>query len=256
MIGPVAANGQMFIQRSNPNFLQPGEAAYNIGSTQFLNMYGLQKSNTWTTEPTGIGGQSGAANMVSGTTGSGYLDLSSDANQVVWADTWVWVATGSPNLNTGTITSSDSLSDSGNYTYGPFRAAPSNGDVANQANPYRLWINGVEVGQTYNTATDYEQTLTHPDPHIYNPSSSASNPIEDTWDSLTLNVGWNHLVFQFDTSVAARYTATAQSTNPYYAEQPYWEQALQFKFLFGNTFSGGVYCQNTAPTGNDCVSQK
>ena len=256
-IGPIAANNQTLVQRSNPAYLSPGETAYNYGSTQFLNMYGMTQNSALTAVPS-TGQTATAVNADA----DGYLNFSAfggTPNEVVWVDTWVWVPqhTGCGYLQNGMETGAN------NFTYGPFRAAPlTDQPVDDQANPYRLWINGQAAGQVYNSAGDYEQNLPHPDARGYNPFSSNSNPIEDTWNSLTLNIGWNHLVFQFDTSVAARYgpsgSNTAQSLNGYHTELPYWEQALNFKFTFdSNTFNGGgVICQaaqpanlNQAPTG-------
>jgi hypothetical protein len=249
-IGPVAANNLTFVQRSNPAFLSPGEDAYNYGSTQFLDMYGMTQNSALTAAP-GTGQTPTAVNADA----NGYLNFSAfggTTNQVVWIDTWVWVPphTGCGYLDTGSETGAN------DYTYGPFRAAPiTDQPVDDQANPYRLWINGTAVGQIYNSDDDYEQGLAHPDARSYNPFSTAANPVEDTWDSLTLNIGWNHLVFQFDTSVACRYTSTAQSVNPYYSETPYWQQALDFKFTFdSNTFDSGVICQAAAPTGAELTT--
>ncbi len=253
-IGDVAANDQTFIQQSNPAFLSPGQMAFNYGSTEFLDMYGMTADSSQSAVPS-LGQTATAVSADS----NGYLDFSSfggTTNQVVWVDTWVWV----PQPTSGGYLFNGQVVGADDYTYGPFRAAPNSDEsVDDQANPYRLWINGTAVGQIYNSATDYQQNLSHPDARAYNPFSSASNPIEDTWDSLTLNVGWNHLVFQFDTSVAVRYgpagTDTAQGTNGYYSEEPYWEQALDFKFTVdGNAYTNGIICQAAAPTGSELTT--
>ncbi len=254
----VAADDQTFIQKSNPDFLNPGEVAYNYGSTQFLDMYGMTGNSALTTQPaTGQNATAVAADS------NGYLDFSSfggTTNEVVWADTWVWV----PSPSGCGYEDNNSAAFSSSYTYGPFRAEPfMPTPVDDQANPYRLWINGTEVGQIWNTQTNSEQDLPHPDTRSFNPFSSASNPIEDTWDSMALNIGWNHLVFQFDTSVAYRYrptsqggTGTAQTLTGW--ETPYWQQPLDFKFTLGGcNYVSGVYSQaaepanlNVGPSGN------
>ena len=145
--------------------------AYNYGSTQFLDMYGMTADSALTAAPST--GQTATA--VAADT-NGYLDFSSfggTTNEVVWADTWVWVPppSGCGYTNNGQAAFSDT------YNYGPFRAEPfMTQPVDNQANPYRLWINGTAVGQIWNTQTDSEEDLPHPDSRDYNPFWPGQQP--------------------------------------------------------------------------------
>ena len=107
-----------------------------------------------------------------------------------------------------------------------------------------MWVNGTAAGQIFNSADDYEQNDIHPDPRTWDPATLPTDA-EDTWDSFSLNLGWNHLVFQFDTSVACRYSNSAWADD---WGQVYGQEPLQFKFtIAGCNFIQGIYSQSTEP---------
>ena len=75
---------------------------------------------------------------------------------------------------------------------GKFRAGRQTGSK-NQVNPYRVWVNGKLLSSVvYSTSDKNEYFLPHP---------SRNYGEEDYWENFELQEGWNHLVFEWDTTV-------------------------------------------------------
>ena len=254
---PGTGNQQTLIQRSLPGNLQEGEMTYQFSSNQFENNLngmsaqsayaqmpsaGLPSNATWTqvnTANTNDNGPNG-----NGDTSGGYLDLGSTgagaaANSVYWASTWVWIPPWSPFNWQAPKTLNEPWA---NYTYGPFRVSqnPSQ-NSSSQYNKDRIWVNGQLIpAAIFSTASDLEVNETHSFPYFGNNFSGEGNSLAtDDLENLNLQEGWNHLVFQFDTS------STGQSINTFH------NQELAFKFGINSQFyttGSGVISQATEPT--------
>jgi len=231
-MGIAAANDVTFIERSNPNFLDPGEDAFNYGSTEFINMHGMAENDVLDGMPDqSLGGGTWATYS---TDGQGYLNFNAisatAADKVFWASTWIYVQP------KGDFPDGHIIVNRDNYTYGSFRAAPKVGvPLEKQPNPYRLWVNGDALGKVYNSKDNYEQMQSHPVlwDSPYGPAGS-----EEQWFFFNLNAGWNHMVFQFDTSVT-----NDNASNPYYSK------GLTYKFAVdtGTWGFGSIYTSATKP---------
>jgi parallel beta helix pectate lyase-like protein/uncharacterized protein DUF1565 len=189
--GTLSLNGRTLIERSSPAELKPGEFCLNHASKEFL-----------------ILRLDGTVNPLEGdrkddklwrrlrTDTDGFLDLSKayreQARQAVfWASTFLWVeprpkkAARDPDFPEP-ITGR--LAVEGGFRAGRITGAPLSG----QANTYRVWVNGQLLPSViYSTEQDFQLRLPHP--------SRISGDAE-RWDNFPLQEGWNHLVFQLDTT--------------------------------------------------------
>ena len=248
---PGNGNQQTLIQRSLPSDLQPGEMVYQYSSDEFENnLHGmsaqtsaaqvpntnLPSNATWTTvNTTSVGSDPGYLDF--GSPGVSNGSPGSAANSVYWASSWVWVP---PETSGWNWQDPETLSETwGDFTYGPFRTSLNPGEsTSDQYNQDRIWVNGQMIpAAIFSTATDNEALGPHSFPVAgdYVNSGTATDVI----DCMNLQQGWNHLVFQFDTSSSAR------TSNPFKNDE------LAFKFALNSGFFGnngtGVICSATAP---------
>ncbi len=67
-----------------------------------------------------------------------------------------------------------------------------------QVNKYRVWVNGVLFPSViYSTVDDFQLLLPHP---------SRNYGFSDVWENFRLDEGWNHLLFQLDTTMKPKST--------------------------------------------------
>ena len=243
---PGTGNQQTLIESSLPNDLQEGQFTYQFSSDEFENNLHGMLSDAGFAQMPDAGLPSDAAWIPVDTTAvagdPGYLDFGSTgagsaADCVYWASTWVWVPPGSSDWNwQDPATLSEAT---GNYTYGPFRISqnPSQ-DCSDQYNKDRIWVNGQMIpAAIFSTASDNESL----DPHSYpwyGDNACYSSTATDEIECLNLQQGWNHLVFQFDTS------STASAENMFQNEELAFKFGLNAGFFDGGT---GLISSATAP---------
>src|SRR5207237_615618 len=126
-------------------------------------------------------------------------------NAVFWASTHIWVAPARAGTNRDVARIiTDTIA-----TDGEFRAARISGaSLKAQSNKYRVWVNGILLPALIHS--------TETDPQVEQPHSSRRYGSGDSWDNFRLHEGWNHIVFQFDTTTrpdktAFRFNATKQA---------------------------------------------
>ena len=239
---PGTGNQQTLVQASLPSALQEGQATYQFSSDEFENnLYGMSSQSAYAQLPDeGLPANANwtTANTVSVGGDPGYLDFGSTgagaaANSVYWASTWVWVPPADGNFNwQDPVTLTEPVN---NFTYGPFRTSwnPSE-DIGNQYNKDRIWVNGQLIpAAIFSTAADN----TSLDPHSFpwygdNLAALGGATAADDIEFLNLQEGWNHLVFQFDT------TCTSQSGNKFYSDELAFKFAPNLDFLVNNDASG------------------
>jgi hypothetical protein len=187
-LGTVSANGRTLIERSLPEELKAGEFCLNRASKEFLNLR-LQGHET----PREGERQSGKSWRRVPTDAEGFLDLGaaygeSAKRAVFWASTYLWVPPGNkwnpeaPKRIAGRL-----------MLAGEFRAARQTGSsLESQVNKYRVWANGQRLPSViYSTEQDFQFRQPHP---------YRNGGTSDRWESFALQEGWNHLIFQWDTT--------------------------------------------------------
>lgn len=192
-LGTVSAAGRTLIERSLPQELKGGDCCLNRASREFLNLRFDGKEMP--TPGQRVGRLRWRRVPVDE---EGFLDLRDAADgsageAVFWAVTNVWVNPAErpggaawdprfPEPITGRV-----------EVGGEFRAARMSGaSLSAQVNKYRVWVNGQRLPSViYSTQADFQLTLPHP---------SRNYGFSDRWENFTLHEGWNHLVFQFDTT--------------------------------------------------------
>ena len=249
---PGAGNQQTLIERSLPSDLQEGEMTYQFSSDEFENdLDGMSSDAAFAQVPnapanTGWTGVNTSNTYDFGDSQPGYLDFGSTgagsaANSVFWASTWVWVP---PQCSTWTWQNPMTFTEpTGNYTYGPFRASrnPSE-DSSNQYNKDRIWVNGQMVpAAIFSTGTDNTSLEPHSYPW-YGDNEWGSDTAADEIEYMNLQQGWNHLVFQFDTSSTA--SGTTGNYNKFRNDELAFKFGLNSAFFNGGT---GLISQATVP---------
>jgi Right handed beta helix region/Protein of unknown function (DUF1565) len=190
-LGTLSADGRTLIERGLPAGLKPGEFCLNHASKEFLNL-----RLDGTVNPREGDRQDGKPWRRLQTDAGGFLDVSTAYREqarraVFWASTFLWVEPrpkkaarnpDSPETITGRLA-----------VEGGFRAGRITGaSLSGQANTYRVWVNGQLLPSViYSTEQDFQLRLPHP---------SRSPGDADRWDNFPLQEGWNHLVFQLDTT--------------------------------------------------------
>lgn len=192
LLGTMSVGGRTLIERSLPSELKEGEYCLNRASREFLNLRldGAAKPREGET-------QFGKTWRLLRADAEGFLDLGAaygpeSANAVFRTSTHVWVEPKKkkdiewhpdfPEPITGRL-----------LVGGEFRAARMCGAGLNaQVNKYRVWVNGTRLPSViYSTERDFQLDLPHP---------YRNYGFADSWDNFTLREGWNHLVFEFDTT--------------------------------------------------------
>lgn len=181
-LGVVSMGSVTLEEVSWPSRLQPGEFCLNRASHEFLKARpahaampreGLKENErTW-------------RKIVAAP--EGMLSLGGDAaNAVLFASTWVWV---SPKAREDGVLWDPRFPEpiTGKLgCKGPFRAFRQTGtSLRSQVNKYRVWING----ELCPSAWEPGKPRAH---HNYGKS--------DRWQNFVLKEGWNHMLFQFDTT--------------------------------------------------------
>ncbi|MEK7766663.1 MAG: right-handed parallel beta-helix repeat-containing protein, partial [bacterium] len=192
LLGTVSVNGTALVERDDPAELAPGEFCFNRGSEEFLERkadprrppreHDAQSAHEWRQASSGT---------------DGFLDLAAACGEgargaVVWASAWIWmepfvlgapVDPVAPRPLPGRV-----------ETEGEFRAARMNGaGLADQVNPYRVWVNGERL-PAYVRSERARMEVDRPHP-------GRNYGFSDEWMNFPLHEGWNHLLFQFDTTV-------------------------------------------------------
>lgn len=189
-LGTLALNGQALIERSLPSELTEGDFCLNRASHAFLAMRfdgqlnpqegKQQEGHQWTRV---------RADQ------DGMIDLGAVADEkgVVWASTYLWVE---PSTNRKEVVWHPVFPEpiTGELkTEGAFRAARMTGtSIQAQVNKYRVWVNGCLLPSVIHATENNDQAKL---PHPYRNYGQS-----DQWSNFTLKEGWNHLVFQFDTT--------------------------------------------------------
>jgi hypothetical protein len=190
-LGPVSRDGQTLIERSLPGDLRADEFCLNRASSEFLNL-----RLDGQVDPSPGDEQEGQVWRRVQTDPEGFLDLGVAYGEraqhaVVWASTYVWVA---PKSTTTPWNPETPATISGRLAVGgEFRAARMTGaSLSAQVNKYRVWVNGQMLPSVvYSTEQDLQ---------LWQPHPSRNAGTTDNWDNFALREGWNHLVFQFDTT--------------------------------------------------------
>ncbi len=174
--GAVSAAGETLVERSLPQDLQPGEYTFNRGSREFLN------PRFATAKPAPAPGQTWQRR---GVDEKGSLKLDGPTG-VWWASTYVYVP---PAI---LAEDSEQTLDPGVWhlkVEGDFRARRVPGlALRKEPNAYRVWLNGQLLpAYIYSTAHRFELERPHPE--------------RNNWQNFPFQTGWNHLVFQFDTTI-------------------------------------------------------
>lgn len=187
--GTVSLAGEAMIEGNAPDALQPGMFHLNRASRAFL-----RRQVDGRARPSAGDRHDGLTWRRAETDDEGNLNLrdvfGDDAGDaVIWASTWVWVDPGddtawNPDFPEPIVREVD--------VAGPFRAARMAGTALDeQVNKYRVWVNGELV------------------PAITDAGSATARAswmygFSDRWRAFPLREGWNHLMFQFDTTTTAR----------------------------------------------------
>jgi hypothetical protein len=189
--GTMSDDGRMLIERDVIHELQPGEYVQNRASRRFLDtalseqLHNLSEGDrheghTW---------QRITADE------EGFIDLAekiggADEGGVYWLSAWVWVEPGDrqswhPDYPEPIFSRA--------FTAAGFRAQRATGvRLASQMNQYRVWINGDRVSRPHHL---------QPDDRIQEVALSGRNLGEgEEWNNFNVNEGWNHVVFQIDTT--------------------------------------------------------
>jgi hypothetical protein len=187
-LGTVSANGRTLIERSLPEELSEGEFCLNRASEEFLNLLLDGRVNAREGER-----QYGKSWRRVATDAEGFLDLGTAYGEpakraVFWASTHLWVAPGgkwnpeAPRRIAGRV-----------MVAGEFRAARQTGrPLRLQVNKYRVWVNGQRLPSViYSTEQDFQ---------LWQPHPYRNGGTSDRWQSFALQEGWNHLIFQWDTT--------------------------------------------------------
>ncbi|NOZ19754.1 MAG: DUF1565 domain-containing protein [Planctomycetes bacterium] len=184
-MGTMSADGVTLTERSLPSELRENEYCFNRASTEFLNLRF-------------DGGADFQGGKLVRADKDGFLDLGAAfgekaKNAVVWASTYVWIPPGKkraavwdprfPEPITGRIECD-----------GQFRAFRMTGaKLSAQVNKFRLWVNGKRMPSCIRSTcmnNEYRECAR------FNRNYGFREEIHN----LPLREGWNHLVFQFDTT--------------------------------------------------------
>ncbi len=195
-MGSLSVGGRALIEQSLPSELREGEFCFNRASREFLNL-----RFDGTLNPREGAMQAGHPWRRAAADGEGFIDLAAAEGGagVVWASAHIWAEPKArrdgvvwhpdfPEPITGSL-----------ETGGEFRAARMNGaGLQSQVNKYRLWVNGKLLPSVvYANETNAAAGLPHP---------HRNYGYSDKWSNVTFKEGWNHLVFQFDTTVRPKQT--------------------------------------------------
>ena len=179
--GTCTQSGEPLVERSHPSELQPGEYCLNRGSAAYLDLT--------------------MADKVPGRAGDGWRKITADADgklllgegqAVYWLSAWVWLP---PKPAEGVVWDPRFPEPiSGRIDVEGFRAARQTGTaMKSQPNPYRMWANGQRLPAVVRS--------TREDPQVFGPRPSRNyGPKSDRWENFPLHEGWNHLVFELDTT--------------------------------------------------------
>ena len=189
--GLVSLGSAALIERSLPSDLRPGEFANNRGSREFLRP--AVDSRIRPVEGGALNGRNWRLVRpdATGMMNLNDLDPSTAANSTYWASTWVWVdpLSAAFDPNKPAARAAQNL-----IVEGTFRAFRFSGAEHNQqVNKYRLWVNGdLLPSAVFSTTSQLELLLPHPD---------RRGGTDDEWSNFPFREGWNHLLFQLDTTV-------------------------------------------------------
>ena len=186
--GIVSANTQALVERSLPSELQPGEFCFNRGSDEFLKLRGdgnlKATGSAW--KPVKVNAE-------------GYLDFKAIYGEraksaVFWASTWVWIPPADEKGQQWDPRFPEPI-DSRVATDGRWRGFRMTGaSLKSQVNKYRLWANGKLLPSCIRSQV-FDDSAYRDNARFYR-----NYGFSDRIDSFPLQEGWNHLVFQFDTS--------------------------------------------------------
>ncbi len=192
--GSVVHGDQPLIERSTPGELRAGEFATNRASREFVRP--RLSGDLQPAEGDSLGGRNwryirtdNSANL-----NLNAIDEGDAAGSVYYASTWVWVEPGKLPFDPAKAAAKTQTSL---FVEGSFRAFRASGAPHDQQlNRYRVWVNGAPLASTiYSTASQFELLTPHP---------NRKGGTEDEWSYFPLREGWNHLMFQLDTTVHPR----------------------------------------------------
>lgn len=191
LMGTVSAGGVTLIERDLPHELEPGEYCFNRGSREFLDL-----KHDGNVRPRSGGKSHGRTWRKVSSDAEGFLDLSAagdggGSGALFWISAWLWMPPRDPDQAwspkfpqplTGRI-----------EIGGEFRAARMNGaGLKDQVNVYRAWVNGERLPAYVRSEKD-RMAVDAPHP-------GRNYGFSDEWENFPLREGWNHLVFQLDTT--------------------------------------------------------
>jgi len=180
--GNLSRRGDALAERSHPSDLRPGEFCLNRGSAEFLDLSPAEQAAA----PEGNGWRTIDADA------DGKLQLGA-GNAVYWLSTWVWLP---PKQGDGVVWDPRFPEPiTGRIEVSGFRAARQTGSgIASQPNPYRVWVDGRRLPAVVVSSRDQ--------PAVFGPRPSRNyGPTGEQWEEFPLHEGWNHLVFQLDTTL-------------------------------------------------------
>ncbi|MFA9478270.1 right-handed parallel beta-helix repeat-containing protein [Phycisphaerales bacterium AB-hyl4] len=155
----------------------------------------------------------------------GHLDLHAvfgdeARDAVIWASTWLWIE---PSDEAAWNPAFPEPVVRGVEVAGPFRAARMAGThLDDQVNKYRVWVNGDLVPAITETGSD-------------SPRASWMYGFTDRWRGFPFREGWNHLMFQFDTTTTT------------HADHGQIDDTLRFHFAPGNVVSAAERPEACSP---------
>lgn len=181
-MGTVSADGKTLREASWPDRLQPGEFCFNRASVEFLR----RRASDAHLPRTGLE-ERGKVWRTAEADEDGFIHLGDDAGSAVtWGSAWIWVP---PRKRDEGVVWDPRFPEpvSGKLACGgEFRAFRMTGTgMGSQVNKYRLWANGELLPSAFVPGQPRPR-------HNYGTS--------DGWEGVTLREGWNHLLFQFDTT--------------------------------------------------------
>ena len=184
-MGTMSVGGLTLVERSLPAELKANEYCFNRASTEFLNLR-----------------FDGGADLADGkllqANADGFLDFDAALgegakNAVLWASTYVWIPPGEKRKTVWDPRFPEPITKRIECA-GPFRAFRMTGTgLRAQVNKLRIWVNGKRMPSCiHSTRTNNEYREFARFSRNYGFAEEINN--------LPLHEGWNHLVFQFDTT--------------------------------------------------------
>jgi len=188
LAGIVSADGRALVERSLPQELRPGEVCFNRGSDEFLHLRFRGD----------IVPQGGAWKLVKADK-DGFFDFGAAYGEkakssVFWASTWVWLPPSKSRGQQWDPRFPEPITRRV-VTDGRWRAFRMTGSsLSAQVNKYRVWANGKLLPSCIRSQPFDDSEYRN------NPRFTRLYGFSGRIDGFPFREGWNHLVFQFDTS--------------------------------------------------------